>query len=49
MIVRLDVDADGNGTAAVAATLGWNEETGRIKVGIESTEPLRITSVRKVQ
>ncbi len=51
MVVILDIDADGNGTgtAAVAATLGWNEETERIMVGIESTEPLRITSVRKVQ
>ncbi len=51
MVVMLDIDADGNGTgtAAVAATIGWNEETERIKVGIESTEPLRITSVRKVQ
>ena len=49
MVVILDIDADGTGTAAVAATLGWNEETERIMVGIESTEPLRITSVRKVQ
>ena len=51
VIVMLDIDADGNGTgtAAVAATLGWNEETERIKVGVESTEPLRLTSVRQVQ
>lgn len=50
-VVHLQVDADGNGTgsASPAATIRWDAEDQRIKVGIESTEAMRITSVRKVQ
>ncbi len=50
-IISIEVDEDGNGTgsAAIGATITWDEEAQRIKIGIESTEPLRITSVRKIQ
>lgn len=50
-IIFLDVDADGTGTgtAAIGATIRWDEEAQRIMIGIRSTEPLRMTSVRKVQ
>ena len=50
-IVHLEVDEEGNGTgsAALSASISYDEETNRIKIGIESTEPIRITSVRKVQ
>lgn len=48
-IIFLDVDADGTGTAAIGATIRWDEEAQRIMIGVPSTEPLRMTSVRKVQ
>ncbi len=50
-VIILDVDADGSGTgtAVIAATIAWNEETQRIMVRVQSTEPIRMTSVRKVQ
>ena len=50
-IVSLDVDGEGAGTGSMAgaASITWDAEAQRIKIGIESTEPLRITSVTKVQ
>ena len=50
-IVNLEVDEDGSGTGSMAysASINWDAEAERIKIGIESTEPLRITSVRKVR
>lgn len=50
-IVRLEVDEDGRGTGSMAASasIGWDAEAQRIKIGIESTEPMRITSITKVQ
>ncbi len=50
-MVHLELDADGNGSGSMAysASISWDAEAERIKIGIESTEPLRITSVRKVQ
>ncbi len=51
LILHFELDADGNGSgnAAVGATIGWDQEAGRLRIGIESTEALRMTSVRKVQ
>jgi len=50
-MIHLEVDADGTGSGSMAysASISWDAEAERIKIGIESTEPLRITSVRKVQ
>ncbi len=50
-IVHLEVDAEGSGSGSVAysASISWDAEAQRIKIGIEGTEPLRITSVTKVQ
>jgi len=50
-IVHLEVDAEGNGSGSMAysASIRWDAEAQRIKIGIESTEPLRITSVTKVR
>ncbi len=48
-VVHMEVDEDGNGSVAVGATIAWNEETLRISIGVEGIEPLRMTSVRKVQ
>jgi len=50
-IVRLEVDAEGNGSGSMAysASISWDAEAQRIKIGIEGTEPLRMTSVTKVR
>ena len=50
-VIQLVMDADGSGTgaAAVSASISWDAEEDTIKVGIEATEPVRITSVRKVR
>ncbi len=50
-IVTLNVDEDGKGTGSMAASasISWDAEAERIKIGIESTEPMRITSITKVQ
>ena len=50
-IIHLELDADGTGTgsAAIGATVTWDDEAKRIKIGIENTEPIRITSVHKVE
>ena len=44
-IVDLEFDAEGKGSGSMAnaASIGWDAEAQRIKIGIESTEPLRIT------
>ena len=51
LILRFEVDEDGSGSgnAAVGATIAWDQEAGRLRIGIQSTEPLRMTSVRKDQ
>ncbi len=50
-IVTLEVDGDGKGTGSMAASasISWDAEAQRIKIGIESTEPIRITAITKVQ
>ncbi len=50
-VIQLVMDADGSGTgaAALSASISWDAEENTIKVGVEATEPVRITSVRKVR
>ena len=50
-VIQLVMDADGSGTgaAAVSASISWDAEENTIKVGFEASEPVRITSVRKVR
>ena len=50
LIINLEVDEDGSGSGnvAVGATIRWDPEIERIRIGIESDEPIRMTSVQKV-
>lgn len=50
-VIQLVMDDDGSGTgaAALSASIAWDAEENTIKVGMEATEPVRITSVRKVR
>ena len=48
-IIQLQLDADGNGegTLMVGAELVWNEETDTLEVTHFSSQPVRLTNVRR--
>lgn len=50
-IIHLEVDenGDGTGSAVFSASITWDDEEKKIKIGIESTEAIRITEVHRVQ
>ena len=50
-VIQLVLDGDGSGTgaAAVSASIAWDSESETISFGMEATEPVRITTVRKIR